>query len=209
MNQFSDPKPSGSNSIALVEGILAEDQVSGERLFATYKRGLVFFFTRQLGPQQAEDLASETLTIVWEAVRAGSVREPERLPGFVMTVARRLGCRVIEERIASRQGESPIDHDPEVFNGLWDLAESPEDTLLRSQQETAMLKVLQSLSEREREVLERFYLHEQSPERIQTEMGMTETQFRLTKSRAKARFALLGKQLGGPPAIRRTVQRVP
>ena len=207
MNQFTDSQPSGSNSIALVEGILADDQITVERLFSTYKRGVMYFFIRQFGPQDAEDLATETLTIVWEAVRAGSVREPERLPGYVMTVARRLGFRVIGERTASRQSEKSIDHEQMVFNNLWSSAESPEDSLLRTQQQNVMLKVLRSLSTRDREVLERFYLHEQSPERIQTDMGMTETQFRLTKSRAKARFGLLGKQLVAPPAVRRSAQR--
>ena len=40
----------------------------------------------------------------------------------------------------------------------------------------------------------RFYLREQTPEEICDEMGLTETQFRLLKSRAKARFAELGRK---------------
>lgn len=207
MNQFPDSPHSGSNSIALVEGILAEDPISVERLFASYKRGLMFFFSRQFGSQDAEDLATETLTIVLEAVRARSVREPERLPGFVMTVARRVGFRVIEARTTSRTSEKLIDHEPVVFNNLWTSAESAEDSLFRTQQQTIMMKVLRGLSKRDREVLERFYLHEQSPERIKTEMGMTDTQFRLTKSRAKARFSEFGKQLVAPPTVRRSVHR--
>jgi hypothetical protein len=47
------------------------------------------------------------------------------------------------------------------------------------------------MSRREFEVLSRFYLREQPRERIQLEMGLTETQFHLLKSRAKARLTRL------------------
>jgi hypothetical protein len=39
----------------------------------------------------------------------------------------------------------------------------------------------------------RFYLQEQSPRQICRDLGLTPTQFRLTKSRAKARFTELGR----------------
>jgi putative toxin-antitoxin system antitoxin component (TIGR02293 family) len=48
---------------------------------------------------------------------------------------------------------------------------------------------LTRLEGQEQEVLMRFYLFEQSQDQICSEMGLTETQFRLLKSRAKARFA--------------------
>ena len=55
-------------------------------------------------------------------------------------------------------------------------------------------KVLSELADRDWEVLTRFYLHEQSQEQICAEMGLTETQFRLLKSRAQARFGEWGKK---------------
>jgi RNA polymerase sigma-70 factor (ECF subfamily) len=50
------------------------------------------------------------------------------------------------------------------------------------------------LSDRDREILTRFYLDEQTQEKICEDMSLTETQFRLLKSRAKARFGELGKR---------------
>ena len=47
---------------------------------------------------------------------------------------------------------------------------------------------------RDRDILTRFYLYEQSQETISREMKLTSTQFRLLKSRAKTRFAELGKK---------------
>ena len=49
--------------------------------------------------------------------------------------------------------------------------------------------VLRALSERDREVLLRFYVREQHPDQICTEMEISETQLRLIKSRAKAKIA--------------------
>ena len=54
--------------------------------------------------------------------------------------------------------------------------------------------VLKTISARDREILTRFYLQEQSQEQICQEMSLTETQFRLLKSRAKAKFGELGKR---------------
>jgi hypothetical protein len=42
--------------------------------------------------------------------------------------------------------------------------------------------------------LTRFYLNEESAEEICDNMGLTDTQFRLIKSRAKARFGELGRR---------------
>lgn len=195
-----------SNSIALVEGILTADEGAVERLFAQYRRGLTFYFARQFGSQDVDDLVMQTLTLVWEAIRAGSMREPERLAGFVMTIARRISYRVIEERVQARQMENRIDHEPHIFNDLRTTTESPEDALFKEQQQAVMLRVLRAMSGRDREVLRRFYLLEQSPEQIQAEMGMTETQFRLIKSRAKARFGELGQKMIVPPSTRRSPQ---
>ena len=54
-----------------------------------------------------------------------------------------------------------------------------------------------SLPKRDREVLVRFYLQEQTAEEICRDLNLTETQFRLIKSRAKARFGELGRRRFG------------
>ncbi|MBC7924468.1 MAG: sigma-70 family RNA polymerase sigma factor, partial [Bryobacteraceae bacterium] len=71
---------------------------------------------------------------------------------------------------------------------------TPEEKAIGQQKEDLMVKVLRSLSDRDREILTRFYLHEQSQEQICMDMKLSETQFRLLKSRAKARFGELGKK---------------
>jgi RNA polymerase sigma-70 factor (ECF subfamily) len=75
-----------------------------------------------------------------------------------------------------------------------DRRNNPEQTAAFRQKVEFMLEVLRSLSERDREILTRFYLDEQSQETICREMDLSETQFRLLKSRAKARFGEVGKR---------------
>jgi DNA-directed RNA polymerase specialized sigma24 family protein len=57
-----------------------------------------------------------------------------------------------------------------------------------------MEQILQAIPRRDREILTRFYLKEQTQEEICEEMKLTETQFRLLKSRAKSRFGALGRR---------------
>jgi hypothetical protein len=45
---------------------------------------------RQLGPQDVDDRVHGIIVIVVDAISNGEVREPERLMGFVATVAKRM-----------------------------------------------------------------------------------------------------------------------
>jgi DNA-directed RNA polymerase specialized sigma24 family protein len=55
--------------------------------------------------------------------------------------------------------------------------------------------VFNGISSRDREILRRFYLLEQPQGLICQEMGLSHNQFRLLKSRAKAKFGKLGQRL--------------
>lgn len=110
--------------------------------------------------------------------------------GFVRTVVRRQVAASIEQAVHARRDLQDV----EETTGLADRSESPEETLICKQQAEIMSTVLGSISKRDREVLTRFYLLEQPQEQICREMRLTETQFRLLKSRAKARFGELGRK---------------
>jgi DNA-directed RNA polymerase specialized sigma24 family protein len=76
---------------------------------------------------------------------------------------------------------------------LRDKGPDPEHLAIHEQNTEIALRILKSIGKRDREVLIRFYLEEQPAEQICREMNLTETQFRLIKSRAKARFGKMGK----------------
>jgi RNA polymerase sigma-70 factor, ECF subfamily len=185
-----DENLAGPNWTALVDKIKVDDQSGMEELYRVFSRGVRFYLCRQLGPQDLEDKVHDTFLIVVQAVRRGELREPERLMGFVRTVVRRQVAAHIDQAVHNRRQQVGLDSG----TGVMDLNRDPEETAIRQQHEQIARRVLNSISKRDREILSRFYLLEQSQDRICAEMNLTETQFRLLKSRAKARFGELGKR---------------
>jgi DNA-directed RNA polymerase specialized sigma subunit len=96
----------------------------------------------------------------------------------------------IDEAVHERRETAPLDHTLSLISE----GTNPEDCTLGNQRIDLMVKVLRALSRRDREILTRFYLQEQSQEQICRDMKLSETQFRLLKSRAKARFGALGRK---------------
>ena len=71
-----------------------------------------------------------------------------------------------------------------------------QDAEAHQQQQRAEIarRVMKGISRRDREILDRFYVQDQPQEQICQEMGLSYNQFRLLKSRAKARFGELGRR---------------
>jgi RNA polymerase sigma-70 factor, ECF subfamily len=186
------PESSGSSVdwSELVHRIQSGDESGMEDLYRVFARGIRFYLCRQLGPQELDDKVHDTFLIVVQAIRRGDLREPERLMGFVRTVVRRQVAAHIDRVVHSRREEMHLDVGVRVADGR----SNPEQNAALHQKIEFMRSILRKLSDRDREVLTRFYLHEQSQEQICDEMNLTETQFRLLKSRAKARFGELGKK---------------
>ena len=174
----------------LVTRIKSKDASGLEDLYRIFSRGIRFFLCRQLGPQELDDRVHDTFLIVVNAIQRGELREPDRLMGFVRTVVRRQVAAQIDRLVHSRKEQIDMD----ASSRIADRTSNPEQTLASRETSEMMLGIMKSLSDRDREILTRFYLHEQSQDQICNEMELTETQFRLLKSRAKARFGELGKK---------------
>jgi len=127
---------------------------------------------------------------VVQAIRRGELREPERLMGFVRTIVRRQVASHIDKAVQTRREQLDLDASSRVA----DPHGNPEEAAIFNQKGDMIRKVLSELTSRDREILTRFYLEEETQEEICTEMTLTETQFRLLKSRAKSRFGELGKK---------------
>jgi RNA polymerase sigma factor (sigma-70 family) len=182
----------------LVERIQRGDESGMEDLYRIFGRGIRFYLCRQLGPQELDDKIHDTFLIVVQAIRRGEIREPDRLMGFVRTVVRRQVAAHIDHMVHNRREQINLD----VSVRVADRRRNPEQSAAFRQKTQFMLDVLKQLSERDRAILTRFYLHEESQEQICAAMHLTETQFRLLKSRAKARFGDLGrKQLQQKPLL--------
>src|SRR5205085_6690259 len=174
----------------LVDRIQRGDETGMEELYAIFAKGIRFFLCRQLGPQELDDKVHDTFLIVVQAIQRGDLREHDRLMGSVRTVVRRQVAAYIDTVVHSRREELDI----EMGGRVPDRRHNPEQTMVSRQKIELMKSVLRELCERDREILTRFYLHEQTQEQICDDMDLSDTQFRLLKSRAKARFGDLGKK---------------
>lgn len=183
---------------AIVVGIQSGDPDAYEKLYRAFQRGIRFFIVRALGQQDAEDVVHDVLTAVIRAIQRGDVREPAKLPGFIRIVMQRRIASHIEMRINERQRYTELDAAAEPKHA----GQPADEMVLDHEQAKLMRETLASISKRDREVLLRFYMQEQSPEQICREMHLTKTQLRLLKSRAKARFAEVGKERMRRPCAR-------
>lgn len=178
--------------------------------------------TAFLNRQEIDDLLHDIYIMIVQQIQRTPLREPERLMGFVMTVILRrvaqhmtAGRKFWESTDDLSELESDMSRQTQAEQGS--VTRRQRDTSLRlliaqevsnpANPLTILLEreesreILQSLRDsmaelkpNEREILIRFYLHKQPPEQICGDMGITETQYRLWKSRAKAKFGRLGKR---------------
>jgi len=174
----------------LVQRIRYGDPSGMEELYGVFSKGIRLLLCRQLGPQDLDDKVHDVFLIITQAIRRGDLREPERLMGYVRTVVRRQVAAHIDSAVEARRNWTSVDSDAV----LRDESPDPERAAIAGQNEQLALRILSSIPQRDREILIRFYLKEQSAEQICREMELTDNQFRLIKSRAKARFGELGKR---------------
>jgi len=173
----------------LVRRIRSGDPRAEEELVARFGEGLTFLLRRWTrGHSDAEDLYQETFRLALEKVRRGEVRDPERLAGFLRSLARNLSIE--HYRKAARRGsrEEEIETAADVSNpdsgGMGQLGQ-----LLRKEKVTLVRRLLEELgSDRDRQILFRFYIAEEDKESIRSDLGLTAPEFNLVLFRARRRY---------------------
>jgi RNA polymerase sigma factor (sigma-70 family) len=196
--QTSDPEQERADTFhipdwaQLVARIHDGDPAAMEELYGIFGKGIRYFLLRNLGADELDDKVHDCFVIVAQAIQNGELRDPARLMGFVRTVVKRQIAATIEAAVTRRRTQ--VDYQETLFT-LTDWKDDPERTLLARQRAEIARRVMNGISRRDREILRRFYVEEQSQEKICEEMGLSYNQFRLLKSRAKARFGELGKRV--------------
>lgn len=182
----------------LVNRIQQGDQAAMAELYAVFAKGIRYFLLRNLGPDDLDDKVHDCFIIVTEAIQNGELREPERLMGYVRTVVKRQIAGAIENAVHQRR--TRVEFEDSLFS-ISDWRDNPEHAVLAQQRADIARRVLSGVSRLDRDILNRFYVLEQSQEQICLEMGLSYNQFRLLKSRAKARFGEMGKRLAAGVGI--------
>jgi RNA polymerase sigma-70 factor, ECF subfamily len=168
----------------LVRRIRAGETAAERELVERFSRGIrAILRTVARDAAVSDDLHQETLRVLLERLRAGEVRTPAQLPAFVASLARNLATRhyqrarkVAEDstlRLARLEDQEP--------DALERMSRAEEVRLVR--------QVLEELPvERDRDLLRRFYLGQESKERIQADHGLSSLQFNRVLHRARKRF---------------------
>jgi len=168
----------------LVRKIQAGDAAAESELVSRYGRGVTILIRRASSDASAvDDLYQLTFQIALEKIRRGDVREPEKLSGFICSLARNL---VIDHfrKVAARRFTGPVEGVRAA-----DPAPGPLENLLKVEKASIVRRVLAELpSERDREILFRFYIAEDEKDSICRDLGLTSLHFNRVLFRARERY---------------------
>ena len=186
MNESEVPAAERDPIVELVHRILSGDPSAETELVQRFSRALSFLLRRLTRDEAvAEDLYQETFRLVIEKVRRGELREPERLPGFVSSMAKNLFLGS-----ARRGGRRQKWHgDPEAAETAPDPAPGQLAKLLAQERAAAVRQVLAELkNDRDREILSRYYIADEPKENICRDLELSDLHFNRVLFRARQRY---------------------
>lgn len=128
--------------------------------------------------QAAADLAQEVLLMTIEKLRAGQVREPERLASYVLGMCRMVALDLKRTRVRQENLLTAFAHD---VPGGEPAAEPRLD-------DARLLRCLGRLPERERSVLVMTFYGEHQAQDVAAELGLSEGNVRVIRHRALERL---------------------
>jgi RNA polymerase sigma-70 factor (ECF subfamily) len=176
----------------LVRRVQAGDPAAESELVSRFSRGLLLMLRRLVqNPALADDVHQETFALVIAKIRNGEVREPERLAGFIRSMARNvfIADRRKEARYRSlddgrEEGESAR---PEP--ALADRTPAALDRVLAQEEARQVRRLLDELRyDRDRQLLLRFYLSDEAKEEICADLGVEPERFHQVLFRARERL---------------------
>jgi RNA polymerase sigma-70 factor (ECF subfamily) len=143
-------------------------------------------------PELASDLLQDAVVTTLQKLRAGEIRDPAHLDGYVYRVA------LNHLRNHQRKDKSHVGNAAErgeLTEGA--VLTRPVESLEADQWARLVKKLLLEVTRvRDRELLVRFYLHEEPKEDLCRAFGLTEQHFNRVMFRARERFRALLQQRG-------------
>lgn len=176
----------GCDSAALVARIQAGDAAAESELVVRFSRGITFLLLQVTrDPSLSDDLHQETFEIALRRIRAGELRDPDKLAAFLRQTAKNLAITAFRKGDRWRE----LDSEGEGAGAPADPESGPLGRVLQGEAAALVREVLADLgSSRDREVLWRFYIAEEDREPICRDLGLHRTQFNLILFRARERF---------------------
>jgi len=162
-------------------------------LYVRYRRPLLqVFLQRRVDRDVAQDLLQRTFLQAIKKIRTEGLEDPSKLGGYLYRTACNLATAYWRGEIARRQ-----DFDTTGLGELMDEALSLEERIDHEILARCVRGLLSQLPlERDREVLARFYLNEESKKSICRALALSDLQFNQVLWRARQRFGEILRRNG-------------
>lgn len=177
----------------LVRRIAAGDSRAEAELVERFGAGLLFLLRRWTREgATAEDLYQETLRLALEKIRQGEVREPDKLAGFLRSLAKNLAVHHYRRGVVRNEREQDLEEADAAATSSREDGEDQLARLLRAEKAGLVRRLLGEMTvERDRQVLFRFYIAEEDKERICADLGLTGPELNVVLFRARQRYRKL------------------
>lgn len=169
---------------SLVAAVASRSSLQNQ-MFVRYRRPLLqVFLQRNIGRDAAEDLLQLTFLQAVKKIRTEGLEDPENLGGYLYRTACNIAAAHWRGELARRH-----ESDRELLASVEDDALPLEERVDHEQLARHVRVLMDHLPmERDREVLERFYLREEPRVKIRESLKLTELQFNQVLWRARQRF---------------------
>ena len=186
-----------AQNVELAQRIAAGDKLAEEQLVARFQTPIrLIIFKRTGNAQLAKDICQEAFIAVLENMRMGKVRNPESLSAYIRQVALHLSVQHYrkEKRFVSED---------DVVVDLHAQHRDRKDASVDAQNIRCLLNsTLNDLAKpRDREILQRFYLHDEDKAQICDALSLTPAHFDRVLYRAKQRMRKLIEEQDGLKAL--------
>ena len=182
----AEKPPAGAerNDMSLVQAIAGRSNLQNE-LYVRYRRPLLqVFLHRRIARDAAQDLLQRTFLQAIKKIRTEGLDDPSNLGGYLYRTATKLATAYWRGELSHRH-----ENDVELLSSLKDEGLSLEERLDHEQLAKCVRDLMGQLPmQRDREVLERYYLHEESRTAIRESLQLTDMQFNQVLWRARQRF---------------------
>ncbi|MDH3926073.1 MAG: sigma-70 family RNA polymerase sigma factor [Xanthomonadales bacterium] len=170
---------------ALVSRVKNGEPTAEAEMVERYSRGLRYLLRRKTrNTQLAEDLLQETWTIALVKIRENRLDNPGRLAGYLAGIANNVA--IGEQRRVNRQRTAV---NSEIVALIPDESESPFRQAARAEICKQVQEILADLKkERDREILQRFYVREEDKASICHRLGVDSVHFNRVLYRARQRM---------------------
>jgi RNA polymerase sigma-70 factor (ECF subfamily) len=160
-------------------GAAAPDRAAEAELYRRLAPRVRLYGLRHLRePQAAADLVQQVLLLTLERLRAGEVREPERIASFVLGTCR---MTVLEMRRGTWRRDALL----RAWVDAAEPFEAPEPLALDADR---LARCLEALSERERSVVTLSFFADQQADEVAAELATSAGNVRVIRHRALGRL---------------------